>query len=110
VNVSFTSYSPEIAAKVTEAIAKSFIDLNIESKFEATQQAREWLEKQLEAMKAKVEQAEERLNEYAEKTRSSSWTKRVRETIRKHCNKKLGELSTALTQPPRTESRKRPRL
>jgi len=65
VNVSFTSYDPELSAKVTDSIAKSFIDLNIESKFEATQQAREWLEKQLEAMKAKVEQAEEKLNEYA---------------------------------------------
>ncbi|MBI5076264.1 MAG: polysaccharide biosynthesis tyrosine autokinase [Nitrospirae bacterium] len=67
VNVSFTSYNPELAAKVTDSLAKSFIDLNIESKFEATQQAREWLEKQLEAMKAKVEQAEEKLNEYAGK-------------------------------------------
>ncbi len=67
VNVSFTSYSPELAARVSDSIAKSFIDLNIESKFEATQQAREWLEKQLEAMKIKVEQAEEKLNEYAAK-------------------------------------------
>ena len=65
VNVSFTSYDPDMAARVTNAIAKSFVDLDIESKFEATQQAREWLEKQLDAMKAKVEQAEEKLNQYA---------------------------------------------
>ena len=67
VNVTFRSYNPDLAAKVADSIARSFIDLNIESKFEATQQAREWLEKQLEAMKAKVEQAEEKLNEYAAK-------------------------------------------
>lgn len=65
VQVSFTSYDPGMSARVAESIARSFIDLNIESKFEATQQAREWLEKQLETMKAKVEQAEEKLNEYA---------------------------------------------
>jgi polysaccharide biosynthesis transport protein len=99
VNVSFTSYSPEIAAKVTEAIAKSFIDLNIESKFEATQQAREWLEKQLDAMKAKVEQAEERLNEYAEKNQIIFLDKESKGNDSENIvTKKLGELSTALTQ------------
>jgi capsular exopolysaccharide synthesis family protein len=67
VNISFTSYEPDMAANVVNALAKSYIDLNIESKYEATQQAREWLEKQLEAMKAKVEQAEEKLNQYAGK-------------------------------------------
>lgn len=65
VNVGFVSYDPELAASVTNAIAKSFIELNIESKFEATQQARAWLENQLEIMKGKLEQAEEKLNQYA---------------------------------------------
>jgi len=65
VNVSFNSYDPNMAANVVNALAKSYIDLNIESKYESTQQAREWLERQLEAMKAKVEQAEEKLNQYA---------------------------------------------
>lgn len=67
VNVSFTSYDPELSTKVTDSIARSFIELNIESKFEATQQARDWIEKQLDVMKAKLEQAEEKLNEYAAK-------------------------------------------
>ncbi|MCG2720580.1 MAG: polysaccharide biosynthesis tyrosine autokinase [Thermodesulfovibrionales bacterium] len=67
VNVSFTSRDPELAAKVADTIGEAFIELNIESKFEATQQARTWLEKQLDVMKAKVEQAEESLNEYASK-------------------------------------------
>jgi len=67
VNVSFTSHDPELAAKVANAIGESFIDLNIESKFEATNQAKTWLEKQLDDMKAKVEEAEEALNAYAAK-------------------------------------------
>jgi capsular exopolysaccharide synthesis family protein len=98
VDVSFMSFNPELAARVTEAIAQSFIELNIESKFEATQQARTWLEKQLETMKAKVEQSEEQLNEYAARNEiiffdhENSGTKN--ENI---ITKRLAELSTELT-------------
>ncbi len=104
VNVSFTSYNPELAARVTDSIAKSFIDLNIESKFEATQQAREWLEKQLESMKIKVEQAEEKLNEYAGKNEIIFLETKVDDKDGKGggggsenlVSKKLGALSTEM--------------
>lgn len=65
VKVSFDSHSPALAANAANAVAKSYMDFNIESKFDATQQAREWLEKQLEEMKGRVERAEEALNKYA---------------------------------------------
>jgi len=65
VKVSFDSFSPDMSANIANTIAKSYIDFNIESKFDATQQAREFLEKQLEEMKARVERAEEALNKYA---------------------------------------------
>jgi capsular exopolysaccharide synthesis family protein len=65
VHISFISYAPELASKITNTLAKSFIELNAESKFEATQQARTWLENQIEIMKAKLELSEENLNEYA---------------------------------------------
>lgn len=101
VNVSFSSYDPQLSAKVTDALAKSFIDLNIESKFEATQQAREWLEKQLELMKAKVEQAEEKLNQYASKNEilflETSIDKEGRSGSENIMTSKLSELSTAMT-------------
>ena len=87
---------------MTDSIAKSFIDLNIESKFDSTQQAREWLEKQLDSMKAKVEQAEEKLNAYAaqneiiffESTTDKEGNKSGGENI---ITRKLSELSTELT-------------
>lgn len=98
VNVSFTSYDPELAAKVSDAIARSYIDLTIESKFESTQQAREWLEMQLGAMKAKVEQAEEKLNEYAAKNQIIFLDKEGKGTETENIvTKKLSELSTELT-------------
>ncbi len=100
VNVSFTSYDPELSAKVANTIGETFIQLNIESKFEATYQARTWLEKQLDIMKAKVEQAEERLNEYAAKNEiiflkeDESGEDNEKENI---ITKRLSELSTNLT-------------
>lgn len=102
VNVSFTSHDPELSAKVANTIGESFIGLNIESKFEATYQARIWLEKQLEIMKAKVEQAEEKVNEYAakmgiiflQKDTSGEGKETDSENI---ITKKLSELSTELT-------------
>lgn len=69
VAVGFSSYSPDLAANVANSLAKSFIELNVETKFEATQQARTWLENQLGIMKGKLEQAEERLNQYAAQNR-----------------------------------------
>ncbi len=102
VNVSFISYDPELSAKVANAIGDAFIELNIETKFEATHQAREWLEKQLETMKVKVEQAEEKLNEYAakneiifiEKTNEQGKGTESENIV----TKKLSELSSKLTE------------
>jgi capsular exopolysaccharide synthesis family protein len=101
VNVSFISHSPELSARVANEIGRAFIDLNIESKFEATHQAKEWLEKQLEVMKARVEQAEEKLNKYAEesgiilieKINEKGDSKEAENIV----SKKLAELSTELT-------------
>ncbi len=98
VDVSFASYDPELSTKVTDSIAKSFIDLNMESKFEATQQARDWLEKQLEAMKAKVEQSEEKLNEYAARYEIIFLDNQRQDIDSENIIlKRLSELSTELT-------------
>lgn len=102
VNVSFTAYDPELSAKIANSIGEAFIGLNIESKFEATYQARTWLEKQLEVMKAKVEQAEEKLNEYAAKNgiiflKKDEDEKGKGTDSENIVTKKLSELSTELT-------------
>ncbi|NWF98329.1 MAG: polysaccharide biosynthesis tyrosine autokinase [Nitrospirae bacterium] len=102
VNVSFQSNDPYLAAKVSNAIGDAFIELNIESKFQATNQAKTWLEKQLDEMKAKVEQAEEKLNEYAakngiiflDKTEDSKGKATDNQNI---ITKRLSELSSELT-------------
>ncbi len=102
VKVSFDSYSPVLSASVANAVAKSYIDFNIESKFDATQQARDWLEKQLEEMKARVERAEEALNKYAAQNGIIFLTQGSHETKegqgQSMITRKLSELSTQLVQ------------
>ncbi|MEW6417108.1 MAG: polysaccharide biosynthesis tyrosine autokinase [Nitrospirota bacterium] len=98
VNVSFISYSPELAAKVANSIGESFIDLNIESRFEATHKAREWLQGQIDVMKAKLEQAEEKLNEYASKHGIIFLEENEKGVEGENIiTKRLSELSTSLT-------------
>ncbi|MFA5354656.1 MAG: Wzz/FepE/Etk N-terminal domain-containing protein, partial [Thermodesulfovibrionales bacterium] len=65
IQVSFDSTSPQLSASVANGIGKAFMEHTMKSKFDATQQARDWLEKQMEEMRAKVERAEEALNRYA---------------------------------------------
>lgn len=65
VKVSFAAHDPELSRDVANAIAETYIEFNIQSKFDATQQARKWLQEQIEIMKAKVEASEEKLNEYS---------------------------------------------
>lgn len=102
VNVSFVSYDPELSARVANAIGQAFIELNIESKFEATHQARAWLEKQLQGLKAKVERAEEELNEYAARNEiifiEKTDEKGIGTDSENIVTKKLSELSTELTE------------
>jgi len=100
VDVSFAAFDPELSAMVANKIGESFIGLNIESKFEATYQARTWLEKQIEIMKAKVEQAEEKVNEYAARNEIVFLQKDMGGDSSDSENiitKKLSELSTELT-------------
>ncbi len=69
VNVSVDDADPELAARAVNEVANSYIGLNMESAFESTIQARDWLEKQLIEMKAKVERSEEALNRFVSANR-----------------------------------------
>jgi capsular exopolysaccharide synthesis family protein len=67
VKVSFISHNPEISMNVTNAVAQTFIEFDLESKVGTSKDARVFLEKQIEIMKKKVEESEKRLNVYASK-------------------------------------------
>jgi capsular exopolysaccharide synthesis family protein len=65
VKVSFLSHNPEISMNVTNAVAQTFIEFDLESRVGASKDARDFLETQIEIVKNKVEESERRLNDYA---------------------------------------------
>jgi len=64
VKLHYDSYYPELSAQVPNTLAAAYIQQNLESRFVATQQAKEWLTTQLDDLKAKVERADEALQAF----------------------------------------------
>jgi capsular exopolysaccharide synthesis family protein len=67
VKIHFDSNFPELSARVADELAAAYLQQTLEARFYATEQARDWLTKQLEDLKAKVERAEEALQAFGSK-------------------------------------------
>jgi succinoglycan biosynthesis transport protein ExoP len=65
VEVSFESNDRYLAAQVVNTLASTYIQQNLESRWQASQKASEWLSQQLLGMKAKLEKSEDDLQQYA---------------------------------------------
>jgi polysaccharide biosynthesis transport protein len=61
VKIHFDSNSPELCAKISNTLATTYIQQSLEKRFIATEQVKEWLSRELEDLKAKVERADEAL-------------------------------------------------
>jgi uncharacterized protein involved in exopolysaccharide biosynthesis len=64
VQVSFTSPDPLLSKELANEHASAFIHMNLETRFELTEEARDYLEKRLSDIKAKVERAEGALSRF----------------------------------------------
>jgi exopolysaccharide transport family protein len=64
VDVGFEAKDPELSAKIANTLARAYIDLNLETKLRATQEAVVWLNSRIEEERKKVEQAEKALLKY----------------------------------------------
>lgn len=64
--VSWTSDDPELAAHVASSIADAYIQFTLESQFNTTDQARDFLIDQIGTLKREIVAIEERLQEYGE--------------------------------------------
>jgi exopolysaccharide transport family protein len=64
VDVSFEAKDPVMAARITNTLARAYIDLNLQTKLKATTDAVNWLNQQVEQERKKVEQAEQVLLKY----------------------------------------------
>ncbi len=61
IEIHYLSPSPELAADVVNAIVSSYIEQNYQTKFESAMQTSDWLSRQLEDLKLKVETSQEKL-------------------------------------------------
>jgi capsular exopolysaccharide synthesis family protein len=93
VKVHFDSYYPELSAKVPNVLATSYIQQSVENRFIAVEQIREWLTKQLEDLKAKVERADEALQTFGSKHDIVSLEEKENVTMQR-----LTELNETLTK------------
>jgi capsular exopolysaccharide synthesis family protein len=93
VKIHFDSQFPDLAAQVPNTLSAGYIQQNLETRFVATQQAKEWLTGQLEDLKAKVERADEALQSFGSKHDIVSLEEKENVTMQR-----LTELNDTLTK------------
>ncbi len=98
VEVSYHSHVPEFSTRVVNALVEEFIDMNFESKYDATVRATEFLQKEMEGLKVKVERSEEELTRYARRHGILNIDERENVVVQKlaDLNQEMTRVQTAL--------------
>ncbi len=68
VEISCDSTDPNLAAKFANTLTSEFIEQNLEARWQTTQHTGEWLSRQMEELKIKLEKSEEALQAYTRQT------------------------------------------
>jgi polysaccharide biosynthesis transport protein len=93
VDVAYRSTDRALSAQVANAVARSYIDLDLDFKFRSTREASTWLEEQLAEQRKQVEGAEARLQQYREQNDALSLEDRQNIVVQK-----LSDLNAAVTR------------
>jgi capsular exopolysaccharide synthesis family protein len=93
IDVKFESPDPAFSANVANALAKAYIEQNLEFKFMSSKEASDWLGARLAEQRAHVETSEQALQRYREKTDSVSLEEKQNIVVQK-----LADLNTAVTR------------
>lgn len=64
IRIRFNSERPELAAAVTNAMAQAYVDDQINYKLETIRRTNSWLTEQIERLRLKARESEDRLNEF----------------------------------------------
>lgn len=67
VEIKVTNPDPELAARIANTMARSFINMSLERKADSSSYALQFLQGQIAQTKAKLEESERQINEYAKK-------------------------------------------
>lgn len=62
--IRYVSPDPALSAEIVNRLVRDYLEQNFRTRFEATAQKSDWLSRQLEDMRAKVESSQEKLVEY----------------------------------------------
>ena len=92
VDVSFNARDPKLAAAAVNALFDAFIDMNIRIKYEATEQATEFLTQQIASLGEEIGKKERELQSYGESKNIIALSDTETTIV-----DKLGELNKALT-------------
>ncbi|MBL8252285.1 MAG: exopolysaccharide biosynthesis protein, partial [Candidatus Competibacter sp.] len=65
VKLSYDSPNPELAANALNALARTYIDFNLERRYEASSYARDFLHERLQQLKTRLEESEREMVEFA---------------------------------------------
>ncbi|HWQ52166.1 MAG TPA: polysaccharide biosynthesis tyrosine autokinase [Bryobacteraceae bacterium] len=65
VEILYSSTDPKLAAEIANALTAEYIEQNLEGRWQITQRTGEWLARQMEDFRIKLEKSEERLQSYA---------------------------------------------
>jgi capsular exopolysaccharide synthesis family protein len=93
VDLKYNLPDPVLATNIVNALAKNYIEQNLEYKFMASKEASDWLGARLAEQRHSVEQAEARLQQYREQHDSISLPDRENITVQK-----LSDLNAAVTR------------
>jgi capsular exopolysaccharide synthesis family protein len=93
VDVKYRLPDPQLAAEIVNAVAKNYIEQDLEYKFVASKEASDWLGERLAEQRKQVETAETALQRYREQNDAISLQDRENIVVQK-----LADLNAAVTQ------------
>jgi capsular exopolysaccharide synthesis family protein len=93
INLQFRHYDPEIAAKVANTIADTYVLQNLEHKVETNASASDFLQKRVAELQSKIREGEERLINYAKNNQIVSLDANQNTVVQRlsDLNNKLGQ-------------------
>jgi polysaccharide biosynthesis transport protein len=93
VGVSYSSPHPQLAADVVNTVVEEFLNYSIEMRYEATQQASEFLNEQIAQLRTELSAKEREIQRYGEEKELLYLSDKESSVV-----SKFGDLNTALTQ------------